>query len=219
MDPIDTLIREIEQETRATRHWTGRERLQPTVLRAMRAVPRDHFVPPASREAAWMNTPLPIGHGKTISQPFIVALMTDLLDLERAHRVLEIGTGSGYQAAILAELCDDVASIESVPALAERAAEVLRREGYGAIALRTTDGHAGWLEKAPFDRIIVTAAARAVPPALLEQLRPGGRMVVPVGEPGGEQALRLLCKKPDGTIVSRTVLPVMFVPLTGGDGV
>lgn len=216
MDPVETLIHEIERETRATARWTGRHRLSKPVLAAMRRVRRDHFVSPDTREAAWANTPLPIGHGQTISQPFIVALMTDLLDLKRRHSVLEIGTGSGYQAAILAEVCDHVASIETIPALAERAAETLRREGYGRIALRAGDGHLGWPEKAPFDRIIVTAAARAVPAPLLGQLRPGGRMVIPVGDPGGEQNLRLLCKSPDGTIDDRAILPVAFVPLTNG---
>jgi protein-L-isoaspartate(D-aspartate) O-methyltransferase len=216
MEAIETLIRQIETDARATARWTGRGRLSAAVLRAMRQVRRDRFVPANAREAAWLNTPLPIGHGQTISQPFIVALMTDLLDLERTHSVLEVGTGSGYQAAILAELCDHVASIEAVPELSRQAADVLAKEGYLGVALRTGDGQHGWPERAPFDRIIVTAAARDVPPALLKQLRPGGRMIIPVGEPSGNQELRLLCKDADGVVRERSVLPVAFVPLTGG---
>lgn len=219
MDPITTLIHEIERDTHATARWTGKSHLGKDVLAAIRHVRRDHFVPEDLREAAWANTPLSIGHGQTISQPFIVALMTDLLDLHRSHHVLEIGTGSGYQAAVLAELCDHVASVETIPALADRAAETLKREGYGHVALRTDDGHLGWPEKAPFDRIIVTAAARAVPSALLEQLRPGGILVIPVGDPSGDQDLRLLRKMPDGAIEERSVLPVAFVPLTGGSDI
>ncbi len=216
MDPIETLIHEIERDTRATARWTGRSHLGKHVLAAIRHVRRDHFVPADARDAAWANAPLSIGHGQTISQPFIVALMTDLLDLRRTHHVLEIGTGSGYQAAVLAELCDHVASVETIAELADRAAETLKREGYDRIALKTGDGHLGWPEKAPFDRIIVTAAARAVPPALLTQLRPEGILVIPVGDPSGDQDLRLLRKMPDGAIEERSVLPVAFVPLTGG---
>jgi protein-L-isoaspartate(D-aspartate) O-methyltransferase len=219
MDPITTLIREIERDTHATARRTGKSHLGKNVLAAIRHVRRDQFVPADAREAAWANTPLSIGHGQTISQPFIVALMTDLLDLHRSHRVLEIGTGSGYQAAVLAELCDHVASIETIPALAQRAAATLKQEGYAQIALRTGDGHLGWPEKAPFDRIIVTAAARAVPQALLDQLRPGGILVIPVGNPSGDQDLRLLRKMPDETIEERSVLPVAFVPLTGGSDI
>ena len=140
--------------------------------------------------------------------------MTDLLELQRTDRVLEVGTGSGYQAAVLAELADSVASIEVIPELAKRAGEVLQTQGYGRIALRAGDGGQGWPERAPFDAIIVTAAARAVPPALVAQLAPGGRMIVPIGEPNGEQELRLLTKGADGAIDERGVLPVAFVPLT-----
>lgn len=219
MDAVDTLIRHIEADARATARRTGRTRLSPAVLRAIRAVPREQFVPEWERTDALVNRPLPIGHGQTISQPFIVALMTDILDLERAHSVLEIGTGSGYQAAILAELCDHVASVETVAPLAEQAAETLRRLGYDRVALRVGDGRLGWPEKAPFDRIIVTAAAQSVPPALLDQLQVGGRMIIPIGDPYGEQELRLLCKNQDGTVSDRAVLPVVFVPLTTGGAV
>lgn len=216
MDKVDTLIRQIEADAHATARHTGRTRLSPLVLNAIRRVRRDQFVPALERTDAFVNTPLPIGHGQTISQPFVVALMTDMLDLQRDHSVLEIGTGSGYQAAVLAELCDHVASIETVAPLAERAAAALRREGYGAVALRVGDGRLGWPERAPFDRIIVTAAARSVPPALVEQLQVGGRMIIPIGDPYGEQVLRLLCKDQDGAVTDRAILPVVFVPLTGG---
>lgn len=214
MDKVDTLIRQIEADAHATARHTGRIRLSPLVLNAIRRVRRDQFVPALERTDAFVNTPLPIGHGQTISQPFVVALMTDMLDLQRGHSVLEIGTGSGYQAAVLAELCDHVASIETVAPLAERAAATLRREGYAAVALRVGDGRLGWPERAPFDRIIVTAAARSVPPALIEQLQVGGRMIIPIGDPYGEQELRLLCKDQDGAVTDRAVLPVVFVPLT-----
>lgn len=219
MEPIETLIAEIEAETRATARWTGRATLSPRTLRALRKVRRDRFVPATLRDEAWVNAPLPIGHQQTISQPFIVALMTDLLALQPADRVLEIGTGSGYQAAVLAELSDHAFSIETIRPLGERAAEVLRAEGYGRVHLRIGDGRLGWPEEAPFDAIIVTAAAPSVPPALLAQLRAGGRMVIPVGEPNGDQELRLLRKKPDGTIDMAPVLPVAFVPLTEGPSI
>ena len=210
------LIAEIETEARDTGRWTGREHFAPAVLDALRKVRRAGFVPDGAEAHAYVNAPLPIGCGQTISQPFIVALMTDLLDLRREHRVLEVGTGSGYQAAVLAQLSDDVCSVEVIPELADHAKRTLEAEGYGGIALRVGDGALGWPDRAPFDAIIVTAAARDVPPALTEQLKPGGRMVIPVGEPRGDQELRLLCKDADGGLVSRTVLPVAFVPLTGG---
>ncbi len=208
------LIEEIEQEAHETARWTGRDRFDPRVLRALRNVRREAFVPEAVVSDAYVNAPLPIGCGQTISQPYIVALMTDLLELRPKHRVLEVGTGSGYQAAVLAELADTVCSIEVIPKLATRAAAVLAAEGYGRVALRTGDGALGWPERAPFDAIIVTAAAREVPPALLEQLRPGGRLVIPVGEQYGDQELRLLRKDAEGNVTSRWVLSVAFVPLT-----
>jgi protein-L-isoaspartate(D-aspartate) O-methyltransferase len=203
------LITEIEQEASETSGWTGRERFDPRVLQALRKVRRAAFVPQEAAAQAYVNAPLPIGCGQTISQPFIVALMTDLLDLQPEDHVLEVGTGSGYQAAVLAEMAGTVCSIEVIPELAARAAKVLAAEGYAGIALR-------WPEHAPFDAIIVTAAARKVPPALVDQLRPGGRMVIPVGEAWGEQQLRLLRKDAAGNVTSRSVLSVAFVPLTGG---
>jgi len=208
------LIEELEEEARETAEWTGREHFSSRVLDAMRTVRREAFVPDDAAESAYVNAPLPIGCGQTISQPYIVALMTDLLDLKPTDRVLEVGTGSGYQAAILAELAGQVFSVEVIPDLAERAAKVLAAEGYGRIALRVGDGAVGWPEHAPFDAIIVTAAARDVPPALLEQLAPGGRMAIPVGEPWGDQELRLLEKDAGGKVASRRVLSVAFVPLT-----
>jgi len=208
------LIAELKEEARETAKWTGREQFSSRVLDAMRKVRREAFVPEDAVESAYVNAPLPIGCGQTISQPYIVALMTDLLDLKPDDRVLEIGTGSGYQAAILAELVGEVFSVEVIPDLARRAAKVLAAEGYGRIALRVGDGSLGWPEHAPFDAIIVTAAARDVPPALLEQLAPGGRMAIPVGEPRGDQDLRLLEKDAQGKVTSRWVLSVAFVPLT-----
>ena len=208
------LVEEIEQEARETARWTGRDRFDPRVLRALRKVRREAFVPGAEASHAYVNAPLPIGCGQTISQPFIVALMTELLDLRPEDHVLEVGTGSGYQAAVLAELADTVCSIEVIPELAARAAKVLAAEGYGSVALRTGDGALGWPERAPFDAIIVTAAARQVPPALLAQLRPGGRMAIPVGEQDGAQDLLLLRKDAGGGVTSQWVLSVAFVPLT-----
>jgi protein-L-isoaspartate(D-aspartate) O-methyltransferase len=210
------LIAEIVQDARETAVWTGRAQFDPHVLQALRKVRRAAFVPEAVVSHANVNAPLPIGHGQTISQPFIVALMSELLDLRPEDHVLEVGTGSGYQAAVLAELTGTVCSIEVIPELAARAAKVLAAEGYGGVTLRTGDGALGWPERAPFDAIIVTAAAREVPPALLAQLRPGGRMVIPVGEAYGDQDLRLLRKDGEGDVTSRSVLSVAFVPLTGG---
>jgi protein-L-isoaspartate(D-aspartate) O-methyltransferase len=212
----DALIDEIEAEARETAGWTGREHFHPQVIAALRKVRRAAFVPKGDVARAYVNAPLPIGRGQTISQPFIVALMTDLLDLRPEHRVLEVGTGSGYQAAVLAELSRHVFSIEVIPELAENARRTLAAEGYRRVALRVGNGAQGWPDHAPFDAIIVTAAALDVPPALVEQLRPGGRMVIPVGEPHGDQELRLLCKDAEGNVAPRTILAVAFVPLTGG---
>lgn len=182
------------------------------VLEAMRAVPREEFVPDDVRGEAYRNRPLAIGHGQTISQPFIVALMTHLLEPEAHHRVLEIGTGSGYQAAVLARLAGHVYSIEIVEELALGAAATFERLGIKNISAKIGDGYAGWPEHAPFDGIIVTAAPDHVPEALVRQLKPGGRLVIPVGS--GWQELLLIEKKPDGTTVRTEILPVRFVPLT-----
>ena len=186
------------------------------VLDAMRRVPRHEFVPPAERDQAYDDRPLPIGHGQTISQPYIVALMTDLLAVEPGDAVFELGTGSGYQAAVLAALGARVHTVEIVAPLAEAAAERLARLGYSGVAPRAGDGYDGWPERAPFDGIVVTAAATHVPPPLVQQLRPGGRMVIPVGPAFMVQQLLLVEKDADGTVRTRALLPVAFVPLTGG---
>jgi protein-L-isoaspartate(D-aspartate) O-methyltransferase len=186
----------------------------PRVLKAMRRVPRHAFVPFATRLLAYRDTPLPIGHGQTISQPYVVAYMTQLLELEPGDRVLEIGTGSAYQAAVLAEITDEVYTIEIVEPLAEQAARRLQDLGYTRVRTRKGDGYHGWPEAAPFDAVIVTAAAGHVPPPLWEQLAPGGRMVIPVGGTYEVQQLLLLTKQPDGSRVSRALMPVRFVPFT-----
>ena len=192
----------------------------PRVLAAVAAVPRDRFVPPELRAEADRDLPLPIGFGQTISQPFVVAVMSERLRLRGTERVLEVGTGSGYQTAVLAALAAEVFSIELVPELARRAAEVLLDElQLRNVRLRTGDGALGWPEAAPFDRILVTAAAEQVPPALVAQLAPGGRMVLPVGGQEDEQVLRLVERGDDGVTISTDFLPVRFVPLrTGAPG-
>jgi protein-L-isoaspartate(D-aspartate) O-methyltransferase len=215
-DPHSALLNEIEGDARRTAHWTGRPHLSPRVLDALRKVRREAFIPGNSAAHAYANTALAIGHGQTISQPFIVALMTDLLDIRQGDNVLEVGTGSGYQAAVLAELTDRVCSVEIIPELAAVAKAALAAEGYGQIALRTGNGALGWPERAPFDAIIVTAATPTVPSALLNQLAAGGRLAAPVGDPGAEQVLHLLTKDADGNVTSRALLDVAFVPLTGG---
>jgi len=182
------------------------------VLDAMLRVPRHEFVPEAMRGNAYMDSPLPIGHDQTISQPYIVAFMTEALALEPSHRVLEIGTGSGYQAAILGELAKEVYTIEIVVPLADRARETLKRLGYTNVHVRTGNGYLGWPEQAPFDRVMVTAAPDAIPPALIEQLKVGGLMAIPVGV--GDQELRILRRTGKGMETLRT-LPVRFVPMTG----
>ena len=183
------------------------------VVDAMRRVPRHEFVPASLVERAYENRPLPIGESQTISQPYIVALMTDLARVRKGDRVLEVGTGSGYQAAILAQLGAKVHSIEIIPGLAASARERLARLGY-AVDVVTGDGYEGIEARAPFDAILVTAGASHVPPALVRQLRPGGRMVIPVGEPMSLQHLTVVEKAADGTVATRIVLPVRFVPLT-----
>ena len=215
MDERTALLDEIAREMRETARWTGRSELSPRVAAALAKVPREAFVASGSEQVAYDNRPLPIGHGQTISQPFIVALMTELLDLGPGNSVLEIGTGSGYQSAILAELAGHVCSIEVIPELAAHAATVLAGQGYDNIELRTGDGSLGWPERAPFDAIIVTAAGPRVPQALLEQLRAGGRMVIPVGPRNGEQELLLITKDDAGDVSQRTILAVAFVPLVG----
>ena len=189
--------------------------ISPAVIAAMGRVPRHDFVPEALRAHAYQDRPLPIGYGQTISQPYIVALMTDLLKPARGQVMLEIGTGSGYQAAVLAELGIEVYTMEIVPQLGAAAAARLERLDYGRARVKVADGYHGWPEKAPFDGIAVTAAADHVPPPLVAQLKPGGRMVIPVGPPFMVQQLILVTKAADGTVSTRQLLPVRFVPLTG----
>ncbi len=187
----------------------------PDVLRAMRTVARHEFVPDEWRTQAYEDHPLPIGSGQTISQPYIVAVMTELAEVKRGDRVLEVGTGSGYQAAVLALLTDDVYSIEIIPALAESAAARLQRLGYTNVTTKSGDGYLGWEEHAPFDAIFVTAAADHVPPPLIAQLKDGGRMIIPVGPPGGYQTLWRVIKQGD-SVATENIMGVMFVPLTRG---
>lgn len=185
------------------------------VLSIMAKVPRHRFVPGWESGSAYYNQPLPIGHGQTISQPYIVALMTELLALDKQESVLEVGTGSGYQTAILAELAGKVYSMEIVEPLAARAKNLLSELGYTNVQVKFGDGNEGWPEHAPFDGIIVTAAAGHVPQSLVEQLKPGGRIVIPVGDWPHVQELILVTKTRDGSVSRKNILPVCFVPLTG----
>ncbi len=206
---LDAIARDAEE----TSFWTGRKKFSDAVMAALAKVPRHAFVPEAEIPRAYLNRPLPIGCGQTISQPLIVALMTDLLDLAPDARVLEIGTGCGYQAAVLAEVAGRVFTIETVEALARSAQKRLSALGYDNIEVRHGDGFDGWPDKAPFDAVIVTSAPDRIPHALVEQLGPGGRMVVPVGPPFGPQMLMLCAKNADGDLSTQKVLPVAFVPM------
>ena len=198
-----------------TEREIGRRALDTAVMDVMAKVPRHEFVPEDLRGMAYRNRPLPIGHGQTISQPYIVALMTDLLRISPGAKVLEIGTGSGYQAAVLAELAGKVFTIEIVEPLGQLARKRLARLGYGNVEVRGGDGYYGWEGQAPFDAIIITAAASHVPPPLVRQLKPGGRMIIPVGQHFLVQYLTVVEKHPDGIVTMREILPVRFVPLTG----
>ncbi len=210
------MIREIEAEYKLTCSMTGKYALAQRVKAAMQQVPRHEFVPRDMQDPAYLNCPLPIGHGQTISQPYIVALMTDLLRTSESHVILEIGTGCGYQSAVLARLVKKVYSIEIVPSLALDAKERLYRLGYDNVEVREGDGYYGWREFAPFDGIIVTAATPHIPGELIEQLKVGGKMVLPIGYPYARQDLIVVSKEENGTITQQDVLPVAFVPLTGG---
>ena len=199
-----------------TRSETGLAAMSPAVRRAIGKVDRHRLVPESQRSLAYRNHPLPIGGGQTISQPYIVALSADLLKLEGGETVLDVGTGSGYQAAVLAEIASRVYSIEVIESLGREAARRLHEMGYANIEVKIGDGYQGWVEKGPYDGIIVTAAAPHVPPALVEQLKPGGRMVIPVGGAGDIQHLRVVEKRADGGVSEKRVLPVRFVPLVPG---
>lgn len=199
------------------RPWDGRTRVKSkAVIEAMRAVPRHAFIPQGGRGRAYVDSPLPIGHGQTISQPYIVALMTELLELTPETKVLEIGTGSGYQAAVLAHLTPHVFSVEIIEPLAKRSTEALREQGYTEVKTRRADGYFGWPQHAPYEAIIVTCAAGHLPTPLWEQLTPGGRIVIPIGGPHEVQRLIVVSKTQEGKRRSRTVLPVRFVPMTRG---
>jgi protein-L-isoaspartate(D-aspartate) O-methyltransferase len=209
-------VKEREEMVRdGIEHYPFQPVRDPLVLKAMRRVPRHLFVPEAYRDEAYRNSPLPIGYNQTISQPFIVAHMTELLELQRDHKVLEIGTGSGYQAAVLAELCDHVYTIEIIPPLGRQAEATLRELGYTGIHTRTGDGYEGWPEQAPFDRIIVTCAPDDIPEPLISQLAPGGLIVIPVGKPYGTQYMVVVRKDNKGRITREHKYPVRFVPMTG----
>ncbi|HMC23608.1 MAG TPA: protein-L-isoaspartate(D-aspartate) O-methyltransferase [Thermoanaerobaculia bacterium] len=208
------MIRAIEDDVRWTSREIGRKELDPRVMRVLSEIPRHLFVPQQLQDVAYENRPLPIGYGQTISQPYIVAIMTELLRVGPDDVVLEIGTGSGYQAAVLSRLTKRVYTVEIVEALARQAVERLRSLGYGNVIVRYADGYYGWKEAAPYDAIIVTAAASQLPPPLLQQLKPGGRMIIPVGAPFSTQYLMLVEKNAAGRITTRQVLPVAFVPLT-----
>ena len=208
------MMEAIRISVRDSADYTGRGELSPRVMDAMAATPREEFVLPAYRHMAYRNSPLPIAAGQTISQPLIVALMTDLLDPRPEDIILEVGTGSGYQAAVLSPLVKHVYTIEIVDELAASAGAVLGRLGYDNVTVRAGDGYAGWPEHAPFDGIVVTAAPEKIPPPLLQQLKPGGKLVSPVGEIHGYQELILVEVDDRGEISRRSVLPVRFVPLT-----
>ena len=214
---MERLLEEIRTDVRETAYLTGHGALDPRVVEAFSQVPRHAFVPDGLEASAYENHPLPIGHGQTISQPYIVALMTDLIQPRPGHVVLEVGTGSGYQAAVLSGLVSRVYSVEIIEPLAEQAKARLGRMGYGNVEVRVGNGHQGWPEHAPYDGILVTAAAECVPAALLEQLRPGGYMAIPVGLNHFAQQLRLIHKHLDGSIEDHSVLPVVFVPLVEGE--
>jgi protein-L-isoaspartate(D-aspartate) O-methyltransferase len=218
-DGLEEMLRAVENDMRETAALTGRRALSPAVQSAFCKVARHEFVRPVDEVRAYENRPLPIGHGQTISQPYIVALMSDLLDLPAdspaTARVLEIGVGSGYQSAVLAELAFEVFAVETVAALAESATARLKRLGYDNVTVKAGNGAPGWPEHAPFDGIIVAAAAPKPPPALVQQLKPGANLVIPLGPAGGGQNLTVISRSSAGIVKERSVLPVAFVPFTG----
>lgn len=210
------MIEAIREMAADSHEYTGRATLSPKVIAAMRKVLRHEFVPAGRlRDSAYENRPLPIGEGQTISQPYIVALMTDLAEIDEDSVVLEVGTGSGYQAAVLAELARHVYTIEIIEELGQRAERVLQRLGYSNVTVRIGDGYNGWPVHAPFDAILVTAAPEEIPQSLIDQLAPGGRLVIPVGATNAVQSLLLVRKDAEGHVSKQSVLPVGFVPLTG----
>jgi protein-L-isoaspartate(D-aspartate) O-methyltransferase len=210
------MVAEVEATYAETKRETGLAAMSAAVRAALGKVERHRLVPPGQQDLAYQNRPLPIGNGQTISQPYIVALSTDLISPKATDVVLEVGTGSGYQAAVLAETVKHVYSVELIGSLGTQAAERLAAMGYRNVEVRIGDGYAGWPEKAPFDGIVVTAAAPSIPPALVAQLKPGARMVIPVGGEGDIQYLKVLTKRADGGTDERAVSAVRFVPLVPG---
>ncbi len=208
------MLRDIEREVQLTRRMIGRDRFSDAVMGAMREVPRESFVPEPQRRFAFENGPLPIGCGQTISQPYIVALMTDLLDADAGSTVLEIGTGSGYQAAVLSRVVRQVYSVEIIETLSQRAQETLQRLGYDNVVCHCADGYHGWPDHAPYDGILVTAATPEIPAPLIAQMKPGARMVIPIGWPYSYQELMVVQKDDSGAVHEKSVLGVAFVPLT-----
>ncbi len=216
MKDMQRMLNDIEMEIHLTRHLIGKNSFDDRVMAAMKRVPRHEFLPGDLRYCAYDNGPAPIGSGQTISQPYIVALMSDLLNTRPSDIILEIGTGSGYQAAILSQLVQQIYSIEIIEDLATEARKRLNKLGYNNIEVRNDDGYSGWLEHAPYDGVIVTAAAPHIPQPLIDQLRAGARLVIPVGLPYSHQELMVVEKKTNGEAETRQVLGVAFVPLTGG---
>jgi len=215
MKELQRMLKDIEMEVHLTRHLIGKDSLDDNVMDAMKQVPRHEFLPPDLRYCAYDNGPAPIGLGQTISQPYIVALMSDLLNTKPSDIILEVGTGSGYQAAILSQLVKQVYSVEIIEDLATIARQRLNELGYNNVEVRNADGYYGWPEHAPYDGIIVTAAAPHIPQPLIDQLRPGARLVIPVGLPYSYQELMVVEKRANDEIEVRKVLGVGFVPLTG----
>jgi protein-L-isoaspartate(D-aspartate) O-methyltransferase len=209
------MVKIISEDVKETSAYLNKQDLDPRIMEVLGTVPRHQFVPEDERDRAYLNRPLPIGHGQTISQPYIVAIMTDMLKLTPESRVLELGTGSGYQAAILSGLANQVFSIEIIQSLGEQARERLQKLGYANVQVKTGDGYYGWEEHAPFDAIIVTAAGSHIPPPLIKQLKIGGQMVIPIGSRFMTQQLLLISKEDDDKLVTRQIIPVRFVPLTG----
>ncbi len=215
MNDLQRMLNDIEMEVHLTRHLIGRNSFDARVMAAMKNVPRHEFLPADLRYCAYDNGPAPIGSGQTISQPYIVALMSDLLETKPSDTILEIGTGSGYQAAILSQLVEQVYSVEIIEDLASSARKRLHKLSYDNIEVRNDDGYFGWPEHAPYDGVIVTAAAPHIPQPLIDQLREGARLVIPVGLPYSYQELMVVEKKANGEIETKKVLGVSFVPLTG----
>lgn len=216
MSAISQMLEEIQRDVELTQQYTGRSTLDPKILEVMRQVPRHKFVPELPKALAYLNQPASIGYGQTISQPYIVALMTDLLAPSKEDCILEIGTGSGYQTAILSLLVRKVYSLEIVEELGLQAKERLHTLGYDNVSIEIDNGYYGWKQHAPFDGIIVTAAATHIPPSLIEQLKPNGKLVIPVGSAHFSQELLFVTKSSTGEISIKNILSVVFVPLTGG---